>query len=328
MSAPIALFAYSRPNHVRRTVESLLTNPEAADSDLIIFSDGARSPDDEATVQRVRDYVDCIVGFRSLTVHMRPYNYGLADSIIDGVSRVLQLFKNVIVLEDDLLVSAFFLQYMNEALDRYADDSRVISVHGYVYPIKKSLPKAFFLRGADCLGWATWRRGWSYFNPDGQFLYDSLKNENLLRDFDFNGSYDFSAMLHGQINGKNNSWAVRWYASAFIANKLTLYPGRSLVQHAGNDGSGTNFGISSALDVEFSKHPIILDDLLVEESDVAKNAFEHYFRASGPLPQRILGTLMSADLRQRAIFLAKDWLPPVLIRQFRRLLSPALDITF
>ncbi|SIT68298.1 putative methyltransferase, LIC12133 family [Ectothiorhodosinus mongolicus] len=328
MSAPIALFVYARPEHVRRTVESLLRNSEAANSDLIVFSDAARSSDKEEAVRQVREYVAGIEGFRSLTIHHRPENYGLSKSIIEGVSQVLTEHDHVIVMEDDLETSPFFLRYMNEALERYAEDDRVISVHGYIYPVQKPLPEAFFLRGADCWGWATWRRGWKLFNPDGQFLLDELKRQKLLKAFDFNGAYSYSGMLQGQINGTNDSWAVRWHASAFLANKLTLYPGRSLVHNIGNDSTGTHCGASAVFDAELSTTPIRLDDVVVEESTAAKTVIEEFLRAKRPPLQRILGRFMPENVRHKLTGLVKDWLPPVLARQLRRLSRLGGGITF
>jgi len=319
MNSPIALFVYARPDHARRTLEALLKNPEAKSSDLIVFSDAARTPDKEESVRLVREYIASIEGFRSLIVHHRPENFGLAKSIIEGVTQVLADHERVIVLEDDLVTSPHFLRYMNEALNRFAEEERVISVHGYVYPTEKTLPEAFFLRGADCWGWATWRRGWAQFNPDGQFLLDELKRQNLLKAFDFNGAYSYSAMLMGQINGSNDSWAVRWYASAFLANKLTLYPGRSLSHNIGNDSTGTHCGMSSVFDSELSATPIRVDSVVIEESEAARKIIEEFFRAMRPPLHRLFDRLMSENMRQRLTGIAKDWLPPVLTRQLRRL---------
>jgi hypothetical protein len=319
MSTPIALFVYARPAHVRRTVEALIRNSEAANSDLIVFSDAARTSDKEEAVHQVREYVSGIEGFRSLTIHHRPENYGLARSIIAGVSQILTEHDRVIVMEDDLETSPFFLRYMNEALDRYAEDDRVISVHGYIYPLQKPLPEVFFLRGADCWGWATWRRGWRHFNPDGRFLLDEMKRQKLLKAFDINGAYSYSGMLQGQINGANDSWAVRWHASAFLANKLTLYPGRSLVHNIGNDSTGVHCGTSAIFDAQLSMTPICLDDVVVEESVVARKTIEDFFRARRPPLQRVLGHFMPENVLQRLAGMTKDWLPPVLARQLRRL---------
>jgi hypothetical protein len=319
MNAPIALFVYARPDHARRTVEALLNNPEASSSDLIVFSDAARTPDKEYAVRGVREYIAGIQGFRSLTLHHRPRNFGLAKSIIEGVTQVLAVYERVIVLEDDLETSPHFLRYMNEALDLFEEEELVISVHGYVYPVNKALPEAFCLRGADCWGWATWRRGWVHFNPDGQFLLDELRRQNLLKAFDFNGAYSYSEMLKEQINGSNDSWAVRWHASAFLANKLTLYPGRSLTHNIGNDSTGRHCGTSAALDVELSATPIRLDSVVIEESETARQIIEEFFRAKRPPLQRVLRRVMSENTRRRLMGMARDWLPPVLVRQLRRL---------
>jgi hypothetical protein len=280
MFAPIALFAYARPVHTRRAVESLLRNPQAQNHDLIAFSDAARTPDKQATVDEVRAYLATISGFRSVTIHHRPRNLGLANSIIGGVTQVLAEHERIIVLEDDMVTSPHFLAYMNEALERFADNERVISIHGYVYPVQQTLPEAFFLSGADCWGWATWRRGWRLFNPDGRALLEELQRRDLLKDFDFNGAYGYSQMLVGQIKGANDSWAVRWHASAFLAEKLTLYPGRSLVHNIGNDNSGTHCGDSDSHDAELSQTPIDLSCIEVKPSEEGRRAFERFFRQS------------------------------------------------
>jgi hypothetical protein len=280
--APIALFVYARPAHTRLTIEALLKNPEAEFSDLIIFSDAARSPEKQADVEEVRFYLETIVGFRTVTIHHRPYNFGLAKSIIEGVTEVLSLHERIIVLEDDLVTSPYFLKYMNEALEKYADDDRVASIHGYVYPVKQTLPEAFFLRGADCWGWATWQRGWMLFNSNGQWLIDELKKQELINEFNFNGAYSYSNMLQGQIDGLNDSWAVRWYASTFLANKLTLYPGRSLVRNIGFDGGGTHCKTTTLWDTQLSSRLIVLDNIQVKHFQDGWIAFKNYFEKIKP----------------------------------------------
>ena len=275
--APIAIFVYNRLWHTKQAIEALLGNDLAAESELFIFSDGPKDESSANSVAQVRGYLKTISGFKSIKIVEQKKNLGLANSIISGVSNVCNEHGKVIVLEDDIVTSPHFLSYMNEALDNYADDDRVISIHGYVYPVEKSLPEAFFLRGADCWGWATWKRGWALFNPDGQYLLDELKQRKLMDQFNFDGTYNFMGMLKAQIEGKNNSWAVRWYASAFLANKLTLYPGRSLVHNIGNDNSGTHCGVSNAYDVLLSTSPIDLSRIEVMPSEVGNKAFVSFF---------------------------------------------------
>ena len=278
MLAPIILFAFSRPEHTRRALEALAANALADQSDLIVYADAARSERDAEAVCVVRELIRAAFGFRSVTLIERDVNFGLARNIIEGVSEVLCQHERIIVLEDDMVTSPFFLTYMNEALERYANDNRIISIHGYVYPVAGALPEAFFLPGADCWGWATWRRGWAYFNPNGAQLLRELKQRKLEHAFDYGGSYPYTQMLEAQIAGANDSWAIRWYASAFLLGKLTLYPGRSLVHNIGNDASGTHCDKSSMMDSVLSERPIRLEGLIVEACGPACREVERFFR--------------------------------------------------
>lgn len=276
--APIALFVFARPDHARMTLEALAANRLAEQSDLIVYADGARDDADFDSVNSVREIVRNASGFRSVTVIERQSNYGLARNIIEGVTEVCEQYGRVIVLEDDLVTSPSFLAYMNEALDRFAADERVASIHGYVYPTRRSLPEAFFLRGADCWGWATWGRAWKKFNPDGRHLLAELKRQNLIREFDFNGAYAFSTMLAKQIQGKNDSWAIRWHASMFLKGMLTLYPGQSLVQNIGFDGSGRHCGSSNRYMTTLNPHAPNLEGIEIAASAEAAASIESYFR--------------------------------------------------
>lgn len=281
--APIALFAYNRPEHLRRALSSLAANPQAKQSELYIFSDGARDADSTESVSQVRNVIAGAAGFKSVTPVLRERNLGLARSIIDGVSRLCGAHGKVIVVEDDLVLSPHFLAYMNDALLMYEHEDRVISVHGYVYPINAELPETFFLRGADCWGWATWQRGWSIFEQDGSRLLERIKESGLANEFDFDGNYGYTRMLEEQIAGKNDSWAIRWHASAFLANKLTLYPGRSLVMNMGADGSGTHFGSTTTLfDVQLAQEPVKVARLPIEENSAARQLVVEYFRGIRP----------------------------------------------
>jgi hypothetical protein len=277
--APIALFSYNRPRHLRQTVGTLLKNSEAAQSDLFVFSDGAKNNLAVEAVREVRQYIKTITGFKSLTIIERPENYGLGKSIIEGVTFVCDKFSKVIVLEDDLVTSPFFLKFMNDGLKCYESEEQVASIHGYALPVKQELSQTFFVRGADCLGWATWKRAWDLFEPEGQKLYDELLRSRLTDRFDLDGAYPFTQMLKDQIAGKNNSWAVRWHASVFLENKLTLTPQKSFVRHIGNDGTGTNFGVDDMLDTELAERPVTVGGIQIVESLEARSATAQYFVA-------------------------------------------------
>lgn len=266
--APIVLFVYNRLWHTQQTVEALKRNPGAANSMLFVFSDAPATPENDPLVAQVRNYLKAISGFASVTIVERERNYGLASNIIAGVTEITNHFDRVIVMEDDLLTSPFFLTYMNTALDIYETQEKVISIHGYTPPIKGTLPDTFFLRNADCWGWATWKRGWVIFEPDGKKLLNELHARRLVRRFDFDGTIGYTSMLLNQTLGRNQSWAVRWYASAFLREKLTLHPGRSLIRNIGADNSGTHRGDSHIMDVDIAE-TINLYEIPCSESEYA-----------------------------------------------------------
>jgi hypothetical protein len=276
----ITLFAYNRPIHTKKTVASLFECKEAASFDLIVFCDGPKDDSSQIQVDAVHTFLNSITGFKSVKIIKSQVNKGLAGSIISGVTKVLNDYESIIVLEDDMIVSPHFLSYMNDGLKKYQNDDRVISIHGYVYPVADELPETFFLKGADCWGWATWRRGWELFNPDGHSLFDKIKRSKLTKQFNFNNSFNYMNMLCDQINGLNDSWAIRWYASAFLANKLTLYPGKSFVHNIGFDSSGTHCHSTSRFDVLLNNSYSGLETINVVESTQAHKSFERYFLSS------------------------------------------------
>jgi hypothetical protein len=274
--APVSLFVYNRLDHTHQTIEALQKNILSDETNLFIFSDAPKNKEQADAVYEVRNYIKTIDGFKSVTIVERNSNFGLARSIIEGVTSIVNEYGRVIVLEDDLVTSPYFLQFMNDGLDLYELNEDVASIHGYVYPID-GLPETFFMRGADCWGWATWKEKWALFEPDGTVLLDELKRKNLTKRFDFNGAYAFTQMLIDQIDGKNNSWAVRWHASAFLKNKYTLYPGKSLVLNIGHDGSGTHSGDTNSYFSEVAKLPVKIMPIPVLESEESFMAFELFF---------------------------------------------------
>ncbi|PKA27065.1 methyltransferase, TIGR04325 family [Leptospira meyeri] len=278
--APIIIFVYNRPDHTKRVIDSLIANEEASESDLIIYSDFAKAETHLMKVNEVRSYLKEIKGFKSVRIVERTENYGLAKSIISGVSEVIEQSGSVIVLEDDILVSPYFLRFMNSGLEKYKEEEKVASIHGYSYPIDTNgLDDTFFIRGADCWGWATWRRAWQYFEPDGEKLRDQLIREDLVARFDYDYTYPFFQMLTDQILGRNNSWAIRWHASIFLKNKLTLYPKESLILNIGLDNSGTHCDDNDYLSKEFSLKSNHEFPKVIQENLEARNRMVNYFRS-------------------------------------------------
>ncbi len=275
--APVAVFAYKRPDHLSQCLRALEANETASLTDVTIFCDGERGADDARGVRETRAIASLSWGFRSVTIVERSQNLGLSANITEGVSQLLASDETVIVVEDDLVVASSFLNYMNAGLTLYQSDSNVASIHGFVYRTDRELPQSFFLRGADCWGWATWRRAWTVFNPDGLRLYDELRRSNLESLFDFGGSFPYLKMLQDQVEGRNDSWAIRWYASTFLASMFTLYPGKSLVRNIGLEGSGTHQGVHPALVADLGHFDPPLARVPIVDSTEGRRAFGEAF---------------------------------------------------
>ena len=276
--APILLFVYNRPLHVRRSIESLLANELAKDTELYIFSDAAKDEMAQPNVNEVRQFIHSIKGFKEIHYVERTENWGLARNIIDGVTTLVNQYGRVIVLEDDLIVAPYFLQFMNDALETYKDEDNVCHIQACDFTKDPILPDTFLIKWTGSWGWATWKRAWKLFNPNGQELLDELIRRKLTYRFDFNGKYGYTRMLRNQIKGKNNSWAIRWNASLFLADKLSLNVGKSLIQNEGFDGSGTNCGSGNLYDSDLWTKPLpVVKIQPIVENEAARQAFSNYY---------------------------------------------------
>jgi hypothetical protein len=278
--APIALFVYNRPQHTERTLKYLQQNEIAAESRLFIFSDAAKTPEDEDKVKEVRQLLKTVYGFRKVEIIERKTNAGLANSIIAGVSQLLKDYKQVIVFEDDLISSPHTLTYFNEALNRYRTEERIMHIGAYMYPLKpNSLPQTFFYRAATSWGWATWDRAWIHFEPNIDTLMSQFDSKKK-RDFAIENTMNFWKQMQDYKRGNNNSWAIRWYASIFLKGGLTLNPAQSLVNNIGHDGTGVHSGINDIYNV------IINPKRITEFPDVIEENQEAYEMIKGFLTNR------------------------------------------
>lgn len=241
--SPVVLFVFARPDHTKKTVDALLANPEACNTDLIVYADAARSEKDVAAVEAVREIFSDLRGFLSVRIHLREKNYGLARNIMEGVTQVTAMYGRAIVLEDDIVTSSAFLNYMNAALDKYENIKEVWHISGWNYPIKsnENLPETFFWRTMNCWGWATWADRWQHFKKNPGELVNSWSSDDVKR-FNLDSSHDFWAQVVANHEGKLNTWAIFWYATIFVHQGLCLNPTRSFVANIGNDGSGENCG--------------------------------------------------------------------------------------
>lgn len=259
MLAPVILFVYNRPEHTIKTIEALSKNEFAKESPFFIFSDAAKNEKSSERVRAVRDYLGTLKEkkyFKSLTITEAKINKGLAKSVIDGVSEIINEYDKVIVLEDDLITTPDFLTYMNDALNYYNNLDKVWSISGYNIPIEfpEDYKSEVYYSYRGCSwGWATWKNRWNQVDWDVKDYAEFKKSKNLRNQIN-RGGRDMAYMLDAQIEGKIDSWAIRWCYSQSKKNSLTVYPVKSRIKNIGLDGSGTHSGVSSHYNLEIDKN--------------------------------------------------------------------------
>jgi acetyltransferase-like isoleucine patch superfamily enzyme len=247
--APIVLFVYNRPWHTRQTLEALSKNLLANESELFIFSDGPiidASEIDLDKIRQVREIIKEKNWCKKVTIVEAQCNNGLAESIISGVSKTLKKYERIIVLEDDIITSRGFLKFMNDALQLYKDDDKVMHISGFLPSISSdTTDSSFFLSLTHCWGWATWQRAWTYLINDKENLLRILDNSKTIKAFNFNAKYNLYGQVKMNQENKIKTWAVFWYASVFLRQGLCLHPHQTMVKNIGFDGTGMNCGYDS-----------------------------------------------------------------------------------
>lgn len=295
--SPIAFFAYNRPEHTRLALESLGKNIGAESSDLYIFCDGAKSATDLVAVKKVREVVRSQQWCGTVHIIERDKNMGLANSIIAGVGHLCDFFGRAIVLEDDLILAPYFLDYMNKALKKYENDHRIMQVSGYMFPVKPVCSDdVFLLPFTTSWGWATWSRAWQLFDAEVKQFTDLASDARRVYEFNLNDSYPYFSMLKEQVDGKIDSWAIRWYFSVFMLNAFVLYPKHTLVQNTGFDGSGTHCQVSDVAEDKLGmKHDIVTIHSNVSVCNKSFQSIREYLSTETcPGRQSMPGSILSA----------------------------------
>jgi len=313
--APIIVFAYDRPNHLRRTIDALTKNVFAEESELYIYCDGPKvnaSDERKLHIKQVRDVAHAANGFKEIHVVEAPQNKGLANSIIGGVSDVIAKHGRVIVLEDDLLTSPYFLKYMNTALDKYESYPSVFTISANRPPVNKMAIPAdyeydvFVSLRPFSTGWATWKNKWERIDWSLDYLDDFLKHPQQIKSFHHGGD-DMTGMILLQRDHKIDSWAIRYAFQHFYHHAVAILPCIPYVDNIGFDGTGIHSGTNEK---DFRnnvaaapENPRMLD-VVYEDSRII-NAFANYYsRAKRPWWQKVINTIYR-KLGKQAPFMIK-----------------------
>lgn len=298
----VCVFAYNRPKHLLSCLLSLSKNDESRQLDLRLYVDAPRHQSDFCKHQEVIGICNRSWPFSNVSLIQRDENLGLYKSLVGGITETLLSYESVIVLEDDIVSSPFLVRYLLDGLKLYKDFPQVASIHGYTPPVIQRLPDTFFLRGADCWGWATWQDRWNSYRHDSAAMANEIRQRGLVKEFNLNGNYDYLSLLDAHAAGSSKSWAICWHASCFLSNMITLYPGKSLVKNIGLDGSGEHCGPSKVMNSEASQKPVLVENIPLQ---VDKNIYAKYcdhFSSSKDYPNLLYLLLSKIKYKLRHFF--------------------------
>jgi len=269
--APIILFVYNRPWHTVQTLEALSLNYLADKSTLYIYCDGPKEnakPEDLKNIKEVRKIIKEKQWCKEVIVNERNENLGLAESVIQGVTEVIEKHDRAIVLEDDIVTGTYFLKFMNDGLNIYENEPQVFGVSGYRFPASTKInSQTYFLPIMSSWGYGTWQDRWKKINYDGVELLSLIETKGIGNKLDF-GNIKYYQMLKDQVLGKNDSWAVRFYVSMLLQKGVFLYPNQSLLKNIGFDGTGVHCSDKPSsyvtdflkdTNIEMIKKPVVLN---------------------------------------------------------------------
>lgn len=312
--APIILFVYNRPEHTAKTLEALSLNDHADKSMLFIFCDGPKdnaSPEILQRIEKVRTIVRSKQWCKENHIIESQNNKGLASSIKDGVSQVVNNYGKVIVMEDDLITSTAFLTFMNDSLRYYENYKSVFSITGYNLPSSKmKIPEDYNYDVYVCLrngswGWATWSDRWNKIDWDIR-LFETMDINKSMKEALNRGGDDVFKLLQMQKNGKLNIWSIQFTLTHFVNHAITISPTLSYVDNIGVDGTGENCGTDGSYrNSQLNQNRNIrFLDILYEDSRLLNAFYNAYCQVKRPIWQKIINRI-SRSLGRENVFQIK-----------------------
>ena len=266
--APIVIFTYNRKETIEKLIISLLKNKESKNSNLYIFQDNHKNIYDKIKVEDVKKYIRHIKGFKKIKIYYRSINFGLSKNIIEGIKLVFSKYDKAIFLEDDLIVSDQFLEFMNKCLNFYYKKKKIWHISGWNYDIniKNNNYDAFIIRNTNSWGWATWKDRWKYFSKDPEKIVKTWES-NYIKKFNLDNVYDFFLQIKKNYLKISDTWGIFWYATVFVNKGLCIYPKNSLVNNIGFGEFATNTKIKQFFfenTIDYKKKNIKLPKKLIE----------------------------------------------------------------
>lgn len=241
--SPIVCFGYDRPNHLNNLLSSLEKNPEAQDSDVTISIDGVNENTNLQLHNKTLEVANQRWNFKSTNILYRKTNLGCRENILTSINEMFDKTNKLIILEDDLLLGKYFLDYMNKSLIFYENYSDIWHINGYSYPqLVNNSTSASISRFVSPWGWGTWKNRWETFISKNYHKENIISNKNSedIYKFNHNGLYDWEDIIKKHQLQKTSIWDAYWYQAVFLENGYSVFPNKSFVQNFGFDGTGVH----------------------------------------------------------------------------------------
>ena len=278
--APIVLFVFNRERHTEQTLNALMENSLADESILYIYSDGFKDnslPEEVICINKVRRIIRAKQWCKEVHIIESKDNKGLANSIVEGVSEIVNQYGKVIVLEDDIVTSKGFLTYMNNALSFYENEEKVMHISGFMYPHDELLQQTLFYNVPLCWGWGTWQRAWKFFEPETKQLVNYFDASNSWDNMNKFGGNVLEKQLRDNLSGKLKTWFIKWHSSILMQKGFCLFPGKSMVNNIGFDGTGIHNVSTENYSHYQLAESISVRKILLKESVLAEKVIKMFY---------------------------------------------------
>ena len=247
--APLLISVYNRFEHLKRCIEALKRNRLAPETDLYVVSDAAYREEDRQVIAEIRNYLKELVGFKTIICLFWDVNKGSHASTMDAIKVLFEKYDCFIRVEDDIIVSTDFLDYMNAGLSYYKDDPNVYAICGYKAPF--CIPKNYefdvwFYPAFSPWGYPVWKHKFNEIDRSDWDRYSELKKDkSKYKAFKKIGFY-IVGILKDDSAGKIVAGDLRVYYHMFQNNMYSVFPVVSKTQNWGFDGTGEHCGNKQA----------------------------------------------------------------------------------
>ena len=242
LSTPVAFLIFKRPDTTEKVFREIR---RARPQKLLVVADGPRAdrPGEDEKCAEARAVVEQVDWDCEVLTNYSDTNLGCKRRVSSGLDWVFEEVEEAIILEDDCVPHPSFFRYCEELLEKYRDDTRVMSISGDNFQFGRTLTddSYYFSRYVHVWGWATWRRAWK-LNDVQMRLWPKVRDEGWLGDIlrDTGAVKYWTGIFQSFYEGRIDTWDYAWLFSCWLQSGLCILPNVNLVSNVGFGSEGTH----------------------------------------------------------------------------------------